>query len=137
MKMTKSLKMAVAGFGAVIALSIPLGAVANAEETTSTTTQGSQHKLQARVDTACGRVPAVTQRTQAALDRLQGDASTKGSIAWLQSKIDKATELNRTQIVTFLQNRLDVRTLRVAVIEKKLSNLNDLSTFCAAHGASA
>jgi hypothetical protein len=90
--------------------------------------------LHPRLVAACERVPNLTLRTHRALDRLQGDASTVGSTAWLQAQIDKAQAAGRDQLVTVLENRKDVRVARITVLQKQLVSLDSIGTFCADHG---
>ena len=127
MQMKRTLKTAVASGAVAIALLVPMSSVASADETSNTS------NVRARLTAVCTRTTTATTRTQTALDRLQGDASTKGSLAWMQAKIDQATEAGRTQMVTALQNRLEVRTARVAVLTQKLATLGEISEFCASH----
>ena len=66
--------------------------------------------------------------------RLQGDASTRGSLAWLQAQIDDATAKNRTQLATVLKNRLAVRTQTLVVLKQRHDKLAELADKCRAHG---
>jgi hypothetical protein len=45
---------------------------------------------QERLDLACARVPTLTARVESVLARIQGDADTVGSIAWLENRAAEA-----------------------------------------------
>jgi hypothetical protein len=90
--------------------------------------------LPARYERACLRIPNLTIRTDNFITRLQGDASTKGSLAWLQAQIDDATAKNRTQLATVLKNRLAVRTQTLVVLKQRQAKLAELADKCRAHG---
>ena len=89
---------------------------------------------QRRLEKACARVPAAETRVADRIAHLQGDASVKGSLAWLQVQIDKATEKGRTQLVTVLQNRLDLRTQLLGLLQERQSNIAEIKQICLDHG---
>jgi hypothetical protein len=68
------------------------------------------------------------------MTRLTSDASTKGSLAWLQAQIDDAKAKNRTQLATVLENRLAVRTQTLEVLKVRQERLAKLADTCRAHG---
>lgn len=94
------------------------------------TAQGTTD-LGPRVERACARVPNLQLRTDNLLTRIQGDASTVGSLAWLDAEIAKAQTAGRAQLVTVLQNRRGVRATNVAVLQKRKTELATLSQRCA------
>ena len=77
--------------------------------------QDSGDELRPRLERACLRIPNIEIRTANLIERLNGDASVRGSLAWLQAKIDKAEAEGREQLVTVLENRLAVRTQTLEV----------------------
>ena len=95
------------------------------------TSAQSTTDLGPRVERACARIPNLQVRTDNLLTRLQGDASTVGSLAWLDAEIAKAQAAGRTQLVTALQNRRNVRGANVAVLQKRKTELVTLSQKCA------
>ncbi|MGE0308026.1 MAG: hypothetical protein AB7N61_25720 [Acidimicrobiia bacterium] len=100
--------------------------------------QGSTDPNRPRVAAICARVPNVETRTSNLIARLEGDASTQGSLAWLQTKVDQATTAGRTELAEALQNRLDFRTAKLEVLKKRIVELGKLSDWCDAHaGAKA
>ncbi|MGZ4674075.1 MAG: hypothetical protein ACXV8K_15535 [Ilumatobacteraceae bacterium] len=113
------------------AMIVPTSAFAAA---TSTSTSTSTGDLPARYERACLRIPNFQIRTNNLITRLQGDASTKGSLAWLQAQINDAKAKNRTQLATVLQNRLAVRTQTLKVLQQRQDGLAKLLDKCRAHG---
>ena len=91
--------------------------------------------LTARRDLLCARVPNAILRTQNLERRLAGDASTKGSLVWLQAQVDKAEAAGRTRAVTVLKNRLAFRTQLATFLPQRLSLLQKAQTTVCAPGA--
>ena len=112
------------GASAAIAASLALAPVAAGAETTTTSDLGP------RIERACARIPNLQIRTDNLLTRLNSDASTIGSLAWLDKEITQAQAAGRTQLVTVLQNRKNVRTSSVAVLEKRKTELVQLADKC-------
>jgi len=102
--------------------------------TTPSTTSAGQGDLPLRFQRACLRIPNFEIRTTRFIDRLNGDASVRGSLAWLQAQIDDATAKGRTQLVTVLKNRLAVRTQTLKVLTVRQQRLEKLAEKCRNHG---
>ena len=109
-----------------VALVVPTAAHAASTPTTN--------ELPVRLERACLRIPNLELRTQNLINRLNGDASTRGSLLWLQAQIDDATAKGRTQLAEVLTNRLAVRTQTVKVLEQRLERLEKLAERCRNHG---
>jgi hypothetical protein len=90
--------------------------------------------LPVRYERACLRIPNLEIRTTNLITRLQGDATVRGSLAWLQAQIDDAKAKGRTQLATVLENRLKVRTQTVEVLNVRLGRLEALADKCREHG---
>lgn len=90
--------------------------------------------LPVRYERACLRIPNLEIRTNNLLTRLQGDASVRGSLAWLQAQIDDAKAKGRAQLATVLENRLRVRTQTIEVLNVRLGRLEKLADKCREHG---
>ena len=117
------------------AMVVPTSAFAAAATTpTNTTPTNTTGDLPVRYERACLRIPNFQIRTNNLITRLNGDASTKGSLAWLQARINDAKAKNRTQLATVLQNRLAVRTQTLKVLEQRQAALAKLLDKCRAHG---
>ena len=115
--------------GAVV---VTAGAAMIVPATASAATTG---ELPARYERACLRIPNLQIRTTNFITRLNGDASTRGSLAWLQAQIDDANSKGRTQLATVLQNRLAVRTQTLEVLQQRQVRLTNLADKCRAYGA--
>jgi hypothetical protein len=102
-----------------------------AQAATPSSTTG---ELPARLKRACLRIPNMQLRTDNFIARLNGDASTRGSLLWLQAQIDDATAKGRTQLVTVLENRLAVRTQTLQVLTVRQERLGNLIERCRNHG---
>jgi hypothetical protein len=94
-------------------------------------TVGSEQR-QERLDLACARVPNLTARVENVLARIQGDADTVGSIAWLENKAAEARENGREQLAGLIENRIAVRTERIDVLVIRLDNLAEAAAACEA-----
>lgn len=103
---------------------------------TSTTAPGTtgSRELPPRYQRACLRIPNLEIRTTNFINRLDGDATVRGSLAWLQVQIDDATAKGRTQLVTVLKNRLAVRTQTLQVLTVRQQRLEKLAEKCRNHG---
>ena len=97
------------------ALVVPSLAAA-APTTTPPSTAPTTGQLPARYERACLRIPNIQIRTTNFITRLNGDASTRGSLLWLQAQIAAAKAKGRTQLVTVLENRLKVRQQTLVVL---------------------
>ena len=119
-------------FGAVGLAS--LCAVATMALPSAAHAQDTGDELRPRLERACLRIPNIEIRTTNLIERLNGDASVRGSLAWLQSKIDKAEAEGREQLVTVLENRLAVRTKTLEIVEQRQARLPELKQKCIDHG---
>lgn len=90
-----------------------------------------------RIEKACKRLPNVRERVQAKVALLQASASTKGSIAWLESKADKASAKGKNALAQALRAKADARRAAVVALNSKLSALDAAAAACAARGANA
>ena len=110
-------------------------AAASAASTTTAPPSGTTaRELPARLQRACLRIPNLQIRTTNLITRLNADATTRGSLLWLQAQIDDATAKGRTQLATVLQNRLKVRTQTLTVLTNRQERLTKLVELCRNHG---
>ena len=114
-------------------LIVPVTASA-ASTTTVPPSSTTTRELPARLKRACLRIPNLEIRTTNMITRLNGDASVRGSLLWLQAQIDDATAKGRTQLATVLQNRLKVRTETLKVLTNRQQRLDKLAEMCRKHG---
>ena len=111
--------------------------VASAATTTTPSTPATADtpkELPARYQRACLRIPNLQIRITNFIDRLNGDASTRGSLLWLQAQIDHAKSKGRTQLATVLENRLKVRQQTLVVLNQRQERLTKLLELCRNHG---
>jgi hypothetical protein len=108
--------------------------VSAAQNEAAPTPATAENDIRPRLERACLRIPNLTIRTNNLIERITGDAETRGSLLWLQAQIDRAETQGREQLVTVLENRLEVRTATVPVLEQRLEGLAKLSTRCAELG---
>ncbi len=64
------------------------------------------------------RLPKIEQRATRLLDRIQGDASTRGSVEWLKAKAAKERDAGRETSAQLLDERADRRAGRVDQLNK-------------------
>jgi hypothetical protein len=87
-----------------------------------------------RLERACLRIPNIETRTANLIERLQGDATVRGSLLWLQAQIDRAAAVNRQDLVEVLENRLAVRQQTLEVLQLRQQNLPAMRQFCVDRG---
>jgi hypothetical protein len=132
-----SRRLAAGAAALIAAATLAAPGVAGATDThpgTAATTTHSEDDLGPRLERACLRIPNLEIRTTNLLERLNGDATVKGSLAWLQERIDEAAGNDRDQLVTVLENRLEVRTASIDVLETRQDALADARQLCSDHG---
>ena len=70
------------------------------------------------------RLPKVEQRTKKLVDRINGDASTRGSTKWLQARAQKEKDAGRPTTANLLTERASRRAGQV----DKLNQINQWAT---------
>lgn len=81
----------------------------------------------------CKRAPKIDKRIDRILDRLNGDASQRGSIARLEQRVANAKSAGHTEIENYLDNRLAFRRSLVPTLEGRQKDLADVEKWCAGH----
>jgi hypothetical protein len=74
------------------------------------------------------RIPAILTRVDRVTTRINADASTRGSTAWLQAREDKAKAAGRTEAADRIQKRIDGRPEkldRLADAKKRATEFRD------------
>ncbi|MEU9124325.1 hypothetical protein AB0C96_31465 [Streptomyces sp. NPDC048506] len=79
----------------------------------------------------CARVPELEKRINRALDRLNGDAHTRGSIARMEQRVKNARAKHHEEVATFLQDRLTHRKEMRPFLTRELTDLKAVATWCA------
>jgi len=129
--MTRSLTTTLtrfAGAAAVVGTLALAAPAAHAED--SNTAAGKQ----ARLEKACAKATQIETRMNTAISTIQGDPSTKGSLAFLQAKLAEAQANNRPKMVTLLEQRIDVRTKQLATLQARLNGVQPVIATCASKG---
>ena len=70
------------------------------------------------------RLPRIEKRTTRLLDRIQGDATTRGSVEWLRARATKERDAGRETTAQVLEERADRRSGRV----DQLNQINQWTT---------
>ena len=109
-------RRAVIGTTAVGALLLTGGAVAVAQESTEPSEPGSVTITLSpeQVTRLCDRrLPKIEKRTTRLVERIGGDANTRGSAEWLRTKAKSESEAGRETSAQLLEERADRREGRV------------------------
>ncbi|MDH6540066.1 hypothetical protein ACFXJO_42350 [Streptomyces lavendulae] len=83
----------------------------------------------------CKRLPKTEARVNAAVTRLNGDATVAGSIARLEQRVAEAKKAGHTEIQTYLNDRLTFRKNLLPTLQKRQEDLKAVSTWCSAQGS--
>lgn len=118
--------LGVAGAVAVSALTMPVPVGATSSDSADETST----EVPVRIERACLRIPNLIIRTDNVIERINGDAETRGSLLWLDDKIAQASENGREQLTEVLENRRAVREASVPVFETRLTELDRLAERC-------
>jgi hypothetical protein len=124
--MGKCAALSAAGIAAGVALTGVPGAAA--------TTIPDDGVLHQRLERFCTRVPHLIERGEKVQPRLAGDADTRGSLAWLRARVDKAEDEGRQRAVRRLERRLERRTELAERLPERLENLRKAQAECAGAG---
>lgn len=106
--------------GGVLAIGLVTGGAATAGATTDDPSAPVTITLSAeQVQNLCEkRLPKIEQRTTKLLDRINGDASVRGSVEWLRARATKERDAGRETSAQLLDERADRRAGRVDQLNK-------------------
>jgi hypothetical protein len=90
--------------------------------------------LHQRLEHFCTRVPHLVERGGKLQPKLAAGADTKGSLKFLQARIDKAEQEKRTAAARRLERRLERRTKLAQKLPERLENLKQAQSECTAAG---
>jgi hypothetical protein len=135
-------RIRMAGIGLALAAALAAGgvaapALAATQETpapTATQDQARAELLKQRLSLACARIPNLVTRTENLQTRLAADASTPGSIAWLEAKAAKAQAAGRDELAAALTARVAVRTELADLLPLRLEALDQAEQACTKAG---
>lgn len=109
----KAIMAVLAGGFAVVAVGVTVAfAVPAAAQTAGRAVTVEQAAAVSAADRPayCDRVDKALAKRQAVLTRLQGDANTKGSIAWLNAKAATATTAGNAELAKLYTDRAALRS---------------------------
>jgi len=109
----------------------PAAAAPVASATPAGITLPSGGVLEQRITGFCHRVPNLIQRADQAQARINADAGTRGSLAWLKARKAKATANHHPLVVKRIERRIDRRTERLARLPELKTKLAAATTECA------
>lgn len=81
----------------------------------------------------CKRVPKIEKRIHRALQRLEGKAGRRGSVARLEKRLEKAKAAGHTEIANFLDHKLTRRKSLVPTLQQRQKDLAKVATWCRTH----
>ncbi|MFJ7181125.1 hypothetical protein ACIQXA_33120 [Streptomyces massasporeus] len=81
----------------------------------------------------CKRVPKIEKRIDRALERMNGEAGERGSLAGLEKRVAAAEEAGHTEIHTFLDNRLTARKTLKTSLEQRQKDVAAVKSWCEAN----
>lgn len=110
--------------GALLAAAVP----AQAADATASAPKGDGAKG------ICKRLSKTQHRVDASLDRLNGPATTAGSIARLEQRVDNAKAAGHTAIYTYLNDRLTFRKSLVPTLTTRQADLKSVASWCSSQG---
>jgi hypothetical protein len=115
-----------------LAFATPASATASTapDEGTTEVEDGTGELRRQRLAIACARIPNVIVRTENLEERLNGDETTIGSLAWLEGRIQQAGERGRDELAEVLENRLEVRRELAELLPLRLEALADAQARC-------
>ncbi len=87
--------------------------------------------LEKRVITFCARVPKLIERAGKAETRLNADADTKGSLAWLKAREAKAEANHHRRVAKRIERRIERRTDRLKKLPQVKTRLATADKECA------
>jgi hypothetical protein len=89
---------------------------------------------QDRLSVTCSRLPNRIERIERVQERLNADADTPGSFAYLQARIDKNRQAGHDDAVRLLEDRMAIRKDVAALLPDVLTHLKDAQQVCTDHG---
>ncbi len=122
---------AVLSVGLVTGSAVSASAATSAPESTTTseaTTTANQRER--RLELLCARVPNAISRIENLQERLAGDATTRGSLLWLEAKAEQARDAGREELATALENRVEVRTELAELLPQRIEALQSAQMSC-------
>lgn len=119
----------IGGTAAVLALVLAGSGTALADGPGTSAAQGPITLSPEQATYVCTqRIPAILSRVDRVTTRINADASTRGSTAWLKARHDKAQTAGRTDVADRIQKRIDGRSdklTKLADAKKRVTDFRD------------
>jgi hypothetical protein len=119
----------VAATAAVLGLLLAGSGTALADGPGTVATQGPITLSPEQATFVCTRrIPAILSRVDRVTARINADAATRGSTAWLTARHDKAQAAGRTEVADRIQKRIDARPdklTKLADAKKRVTDFRD------------
>ncbi|MDJ0769940.1 MAG: hypothetical protein QNJ12_14160 [Ilumatobacter sp.] len=131
-KRSAARSVAIAAFGLSAVLVAPAAvSAATASSDAPETSEDEAARIQQRLERLCLRAENVQVRVQNRIERLEGDAETRGSLAWLQARVENAQRRGWEDRGTMLQNRLQIREMSLEQLRERAVHVEDILDRCA------
>jgi len=136
---TATAAAAVLAVGALAGASLASADASPSSSSASSTSSGSSTSSESGggLTKACAHVDKQLARATKLQTRLHADAGSKGSIAFLQARIDKANGDGHTALAHVLEDRMAIRRQVDSQLPGVISHLNDAKSTCVAAGEKA
>ena len=119
----------IGGTAAVLALVLAGSGTALADGPGTSAAQGPITLSPEQATYVCTqRIPAILSRVDRVTTRINADASTRGSTAWLKARHDKAQTAGRTDVADRIRKRIDGRSdklTKLADAKKRVTDFRD------------
>jgi hypothetical protein len=118
--------------GGVLAVGLVAGGAATASAATTDTDPSAPVTITLSADQVQNlcekRLPKIGQRTTRLLDRINGDATVRGSVEWLRARATKERDAGRETSAQLLEERADRRAGRVDQLNQVKQWVTDFQT---------
>ena len=122
---------------ATAAVALAVGSLAGASMASASPAAADDGQWGPRLTRACSRIPARIERVERLQTRFHADVRTKGSILFLQARIDKANAEGHADVAKLLSDRMAVRKDIDGSLGDVLTRLKDAQSVCRSHPAGA
>ncbi len=87
-------------------------------------------RIEAAIERRCEEVPNTIARVEERIARLQGDADTPGSIAWVEKWVRILREYGFDDLADLLDDRIPLKRRALDLAEQWLDHLRDVQAYC-------
>lgn len=87
-------------------------------------------RIEAAIEQRCENVPANIERVEERIARLEGDAETPGSIAWLQKWSEILREYGFDEVADLAEDRIQLKRRTLDLAQQWLDHLREVLAYC-------